>query len=791
MLKHRSYVLFFKKTRSMNAFKNSCFLSLVACLLLITDTVKAQDLTFGEWRTYLPYTNPVAVAVAADRVYAGTRTAMFSYSPLDFSIETYTRAEGFSGQDIAALAYSTVHDVLVVAYQNADIDLVKNGRAINISDVFRATILGDKSINTIHINGDLAYLACGFGIVVLDIVKEEIKDTYIIGAEGSAMNIYQVAVDDEWIVAATAEGLLRASVANPNLSNVNNWEQMTNGVGTVDALGVVSIFGRFYANVQDQLYVLGGDTWSSVYQDGNWKIKSMDVSQNQLVMAQWEESNTGSVTNKRVTVMSEGENFQNIFNSLLIRPVQALIDDEGVMWVADRAAKGLIRIAANEDAQMIAPDGPRTNRVWDIKADGDQLYVAPGGVDASWGYRWLSDGYFVYENGSWDNVHRSSIEDLTAVWDILYIKPHPSQDKLYLASYLSGLVEVVGEDYTVYDFNNSSLMGTIGDEARTRVSGIEFDAAQNLWIANFGSPTPISVLTAGGEWKSFIPTAAIGDERGLYEMIVDDYDQKWMIVKRNGILVFNHGADIMDTSDDQYKHLKSGEGNGNLQTNGVNCFTKDQDGAIWVGTDEGVAVYYCPFAIFDGGCEAVRPFVEVDGFGAFLLESEVVRTITVDGANRKWIGTENGVWLMSPDGTDQIEYFNTSNSPLLSNTINDIEVNDKTGEVFIGTDMGIISYKSTATVGGKTHSEEVLVYPNPVRPDYDGLIAIKGLAQNADVKITDISGTLVYETTALGGQAIWNGKDYNGRKASSGVYLIFSASEDGQDTNVAKLLIVN
>ena len=246
------------------------------------------------------------------------------------------------------------------------------------------------------------------------------------------------------------------------------------------------------------------------------------------------------------------------------------------------------------------------------------------------------------------------------------------------------------------------------------------------------------------------------------------------------------------TGDDKMKKLTSLPGNGNLPSNEVECLAEDQDGEMWVGTDKGIAVFYCPDQVFSSsGCDAQQIFIQQDGHTQILLETEVVNTIAVDGANRKWIATQNsGAYLMSADGTQQIEHFTVENSPLLSNEIRSLAINPKTGEVFFGTADGIISYKSDATEGLEDYTD-VYVYPNPVKPGYEGPIAITGLIENAIVKITDISGGLIYQTKALGGQAIWYGKNFKGEKAHSGVYMVFCSNDDGSKTFITKILLVN
>jgi hypothetical protein len=342
-------------------------------------------------------------------------------------------------------------------------------------------------------------------------------------------------------------------------------------------------------------------------------------------------------------------------------------------------------------------------------------------------------------------------------------------------------------DIKLYDERNSTLEFAIGDVMRTRVSGLAFDKDDNLWVGNNSSNRPLQVLKKDGSWQSF--PLSCTSLNGVLDVAVDAFGYKWMVnsVSSAGITVFHEG-DPADPSDDRCKVLNTS--NTVLPTNEVTTVEVDLDGSVWVGTKAGVVVFQCD--VINSDCPGVLPRVEVDGIGDYLLREEAVSTIAVDGANRKWFGTAAGVFVQSPDGIEEVAVFNVNNSPLFDNNIVDIAFNHKSGEVFIGTLKGLISYRGEATGGGSIN-KNVLVFPNPVRPGYEGPIAIKGLAQDADVKITDMSGQLVFETKALGGQAIWNGRDYNGRKANTGVYLVFATSNNSSnpDAAVAKILLIN
>jgi ligand-binding sensor domain-containing protein len=273
--------------------------------------------------------------------------------------------------------------------------------------------------------------------------------------------------------------------------------------------------------------------------------------------------------------------------------------------------------------------------------------------------------------------------------------------------------------------------------------------------------------------------------------VVDDLNQKWIVSPRGGGLIcFNHGQSLDNPGDDQWFWYRSGTGNGNLPDNNVLCIAKDKGNFIWVGTTRGIGIIYCPQQVFSGGCEAVLPVVQQDNFAGYLFRDEEVQVITVDGADRKWIGTKNGVWLLSPDAEKTIYHFTTGNSPLPDNDIKSIAIDGQSGEVFFSTSKGIVSFRSTATEGTTTNSN-VLVFPNPVPPGYNGAIAIRGLVNNATVKITEMDGRLVYQTRALGGQAVWNGKDYKGRIISSGVYLVLVSDDSRKENLVTKIVFIN
>lgn len=759
---------------------------------------QAQNRPLGTWKSYLSYKNGQTMIEADGKVYVGTEASLYFFDNEDNSLNTRSTVDGLSDLNIKSLGYHESSKTIVVAYNNANIDLMSiDGKIVNVSDVNRANILKGKTINHVEVVDDFAYLACGFGIVYLDILKAEIKDTYIIGSDGSQIEVYQVAASDDIVMAATEEGIYKAPLNSGSLTNFNNWELQTQeALIEGAATAIVHRNGKFYASIDDFLFRYEAGEWSPQYaDDANYRPLALRVNGDKLIMTSQTPSNFG-----RIVVFDANEQAQIIGNfSGTIRNIQeSTIAADGTIWGID-FWRGLHHIDLNNTENPIEtmiPEGPFDNGVFNLEVVNNELFVMPGGVNQTWSPRFLKLGFYHHDGmGDWTNFGNQSTPPLevTSMIDFIHAKKHPSLPKVYMASFGGGLVEFDYENFTIYDDSNSSIQFMIPDvsSARYRISGIDFDSQQNMWISNFGAPQPISVQTPEGEWYSFAPSndIDIGPQREMISMNIDSYGQKWAVLEQLGMLVFNHGADLANSEDDFYLHLL--ETNGRALSDNVYSVALDLEGWMWIGTDKGAAYFTCdPISIQERNCQSVQPILEVDGFGALLLGTENVRAIAVDGANRKWFGTDNGVFLMSPDGTEQILRFTTDNSPLLDNAINDIEINNDTGEVFFGTNKGVISYKGDAIAGMSEHGE-VIAYPNPVRPEYEGSIAIRGLAQNAVVKITDIGGNLMYETRALGGQAIWSGRDYTGKKAATGVYLIFSSNEEGTDTNVAKLLIVN
>lgn len=753
-------------------------------LILYAFNSNAQKI--GEWSDHLPYRNVVAVSNGNKKIYAGTMSSYFTYDKNDLYILRYSKANGLSDIGVSTLRYNKEKEVLLIAYSNANIDLVFKDKIFNIADIKQANIPGEKRINDIYFSNNYAYLSTSFGIVVIDLDRKEIKDTYKIGPGGTEIKINGATSDGENLYAATASGIFVASLTDgSNLLSFTSWNLQTDGIKAINVPAIVNFNGTITASINDSLFQYKNHTWQYFYSAPTWTPIFLNSDQENLIVTEIVKTQTEVPAKGRISKILPDGTVEYYLENAVAFPKQAVEDEAGNIYVADFYL-GLIKYS-NGTRETIETNGPFTASVFDMEVEDGILYVAPGGANSNFQFTFNQDGVFINQ-GFWFNYNKLNTPVLDQIFDIIVVEADPFSNKVYFGSLYGGLLEYENYTFKLFDKDNSPLTSPTGDPERTEIGGLAFDSQGNLWITNYGTSKPIVVKTTDEQWYSY---SLPGGITGPTQIVVDDKDLKWMImpIDNTGIAVFYENNTFDNKADDQVFIYNTATGG--LPTNEVTVLAADKDGELWAGTTQGISIFSCGREqILEGSCKAYRPLLEQDGYTGYLLENEIITDIAVDGANRKWIGTLNGAFLMSEDGTKQIEYFHVDNSPLFSNTIIDIAIDPLSGIVYFGTDKGIISYKSTATEGGEKH-ENVLVYPNPVREDYTGPIAIKGLVTDANVKITDVSGNLIYQTTALGGQAIWDGKTLDGKRAHTGVYLVFSTNNDGTETIVAKLLFIN
>ena len=761
------------------------YLFILSINVVSTFVVAQQALTpIGMWREHLPYKTAIDVTTSGNKIYAATPYSLFSVDLRENSIERFSEITGLSETGISCIQYDVVNEKLFIAYTNSNVDIIYRNDVFNIPDIKRDNIVGDKTINNVFSFNKNFYLSTGLGVIVIDGEKYEVKESLLIGNNGGQVKVNGFTSDGSFFYAATDEGLKKAPINNSNLSDFQNWQMLSgaNGLSNGTVNNVVTVQNRVVALKNDSLFVLDGNSWNFFYWDG-WPVINMNASGNKILLSQRLASGQGRV----LVLNSDGTVPIALPSQTGISFPRKVIVVNNDFWIADQI-DGLSHFNPALVEQYTL-NSPESIALGEIKFVNNIFYASSGEVNGSWIPQNNKNGIYIFKEGDWINFNRKNSPQLDSLPDLITLAIDKTDETIWAGSFGGGLLHLKKDNSLEVFKQNSAIKPSMNSPNSYRVSGLAFDGNNNLWISNYGSDQPLVVRKNDGSWKNFtIPFSLSSFE--VSQILIDGNDFKWIVSPGNGLIVFNDNHTIDNTADDQWKLLTAGSGNGNMPATDIFCIEKDKEGFIWVGTSNGIGVIQCPSSIFStNGCDAVWPIVQQGNFADYLFKGEEVSSISTDGANRKWVATKNGAWLISAEGEKVISNFNENNSPLLSKDVREVAIDGRTGEVFFATTKGICSFRSTATEGTEKN-QNVLVFPNPVPPGYNGTIAIRGVANNAIVKITELNGRLVHQTRALGGQAIWDGKDHRGKKIESGIYLVLISDDGRKETASTKIVFI-
>ena len=789
VIKRFHAIPFLERSSSMKWRRtNKCKCIVVLLIFLLSTLSYSQsDIAIGQWKAHLPYQFGRYVTQSESTVYFATDWSVLTLDKGERAVDFISTVDGLSQAGIGIIKYHPPTETLITTYSNGVIDLVQPTGVVTLTDIQNFTnVVIDKNILDIFIADDgRAYLATGYGVSALNLEEEVFEFTSF-----SGVGINAIVVKAGQLYAATGEGIYRTDLDNPFIQDFNSWTLLdqTAGFPFDYSTKAMTIWNEdIYLDVNDSLYVFNNGQANYFHHIEDKAIKYITAEGPNLILG------TRCLPNcegEMLRFKTDGT-IDKAGGTCTDRPLYAIEDAQERVWFADDF-RG-IRVADNlaNDCSKTIFNSPYSHHVSELAVFEGNLYVAAGGLKDNGQNQFRRDGFFSLVDGEWTRYSEGTVSFLKQqgiLFDYYRVAARPSDGHLFIGTFTKGLLEFDGESFIIYDDKNSTIQQAPRDTSNRRIGGIAFDDENNLWLSNHSALRPISVFKSDGTWKSF----SVPGEKNLLQAAVDEIGYKWFVVNDVGVLVFDDGGTIDDTSDDRYRYFR--QNNSALPSAIINCVEVDRDGKVWVGTGNGVVVFECD--PFNEECIGSLPIVgenEIDDEDEYLLRGEDVKAIAVNGANQKWLGTTNGIFLQSENGRNQIAFYNEKNSPLFDNRIIDIAIDHESGEVYIATNKGVISYRGEATAGGRFNDLNAYAFPNPVRPGYNGPIAIKGLAENANVKITDITGQLIFETTAQGGQAIWDGRDYNGRRASTGVYLVFSTKVDlnNPDTLVTKILFVN
>lgn len=788
----------------MPLFSRSLVALLMGALVLGPGLGQAQSTAgYGDWQLHLPTTRPLHLADAGNRAYVGTESAFYFIDKALNTTQTLSRRDGLSDVGVAALAYDSVGSQTVVVYRNGNVDLLgDNGQVRNLPDILRKNIQSERTIYQASVSGRRAYLSTSFGIVVLNLDKREVSDTYsAIGPAGAAVKVYATTVAHDTLFAATSAGLQVGRMAE-NLLDYRSWalyQLVPVAPGDYEPYHQLATQGSYvFATVDGVgtfMFRQAANAWQPVAAPYTFRSRQLRSSPQGLLLAG---------DNYGVYRRDAAGTFQ-----LLAGPAGAgdVVTDavysvrDGSYYVANYLA-GVQRLRPGQAPETFAANGPETPFAFGLVADAHTniVDVFSGGYGDRYAPFGALNGFYEYAAGQWTNITHTALpsaSDYPNPYDVSR-GVRTADGTLFVGSYGNGLLEWKGPGHfrlftegipgspllRTPDPNNASYISV-------RVTDLATDATGGVWLANQHRQTGLSGLfrfdPAATTWSAapyFSDSQGASGAQNLDRLALDNLGQVWASEGRQG----GNGLWVLDPATNATRKFSTA---GGLPSANIYGLAKDRLGAMWVATAAGVAVLDDPSGAVAGTSTFRTPRVtRGEGSGFELLYSEVVKSVAVDGANRKWFGTDHGLWLFSPDGNEALLHFTKANSPLPSDHITDVAVNDKTGEVWVATDAGVVTYRGGASVteGAPSCAQ---VFPNPVRPEFTGVVGIGGLTNNALVKITDVAGRLVYATTAAGGTVTWNLTDAAGRRVRSGVYLVLTSDANGQNGCVSKVAVLS
>ncbi len=728
----------------------SILLSLFSCNLI------AQEIPVGSWRMHVSYQSAIDVTLSDTKVFTASKNGIFIFDQLDNSIQTLTKLDGLSDSDISSIGFSTENAVLLVGYNNGNVDIIGDGRIYNFP-VVKNSDYEFKRINDFLFANNTCFISTDFGVVILDLINFDLLDSYEkIGSNGSILKISQSVLIRDSLFLATDEGVI-AGWLDPlnNLKDFNNWRRFDSSEGIpADTTTSITLFQNdIYSSVNN----------NGIYKyDGSWSIEPYMQGSTENTLAGSENLMTISTPSK-VYLLQANDILEEVKSSLIKHPFIALHDSNS-LWIADGGNSLVTDYTGNFSS--ISASGPASDRFMEIGYNSNTIISLPGGYSSQLKPFGDSLGFSVFEEGVWSNYTPPDADVSTDLIGIAF-----SSESVEMVSFGDGITQWANGGDPISVNSSSSDYPFLSDFLTSIFSN------DGMWVTSYESDP--SIYFNDGEGWSPVDPGVTGQDK-ILETIQDFDGNMWFRVDPTdigGIIVYNHASNSANW-------LSTISGSGDLPSNEVFDLELDLNGNVWIGTSNGVA--YFPRGVDPfGNVEAIKPVFE----GRFLFGDELVTSIKTDGGNRKWFGTKKGAWLFDEFGEEFFLHFDDS-EPLLSSEIVKIQINDVTGEIFFATINGLSSFRGNATEGSNIHSA-VKIFPNPVIPGYTGVVSFEGLPTDAEVKITDLAGNLVWQTNSFGGTATWNLITVYGARPATGMYLIFSSNKDGKDAFVGKLAIVN
>ena len=769
-------------------------IKVIFALLFIDSFVFAQDYS-EQWKGHFSYLNISGIATSGNDVLASAENTIFKHNTQSLANTNTTTINGLTGETISYYYYSEAENTSVIGYENGLIEIVTSDIVLTVVDIFNKPNIAPniKRINHIYEHEGLVYLSCDFGISTYNLDNLEFDDSYFIGNNGEQISVRQITIKDGYIYAATSEGIKRAELNDANIIDYSLWQVLP--APTNDWHNIVTFNNTIYAiNSNNTIYEYDGVNFNNLTTYA--PVLDHRVSDNFMIVTT--ATNCYTYTNGFINNLSIP--YQDTYESHF---TVATISNNNIHIGTQNNGILSFSLSDGTNTTQIKPNGLLENNVFTINAGNNEAWAVYGNYSLYYNpFPAKSQGISHLINNNWENSvpftgFISSDPDI-AVRNIIDVAINPfDRNQIFLNSCYDGLLELNNNvATTLYGLDNIPL-DTWGPYPTTpshlRIGKSTFDSNGKLWFTNFKVSSPLkSYDPQNNTWESFDFLSVIADvsgENGFEEIVIDQNNTKWVGSTKNGLIGMKES-----TNGIQLKKITSQTGN--LPNNEIRGLAIDNDNNLWIGTRLGLRVLYNTSGFFNStNPQAEAVIILDDGIPKELMFGQFITDIEVDGANNKWIATfDAGVFYLSANGQETIHHFTKNNSPLPSNGVTDMAIDHTSGEVYFATEKGMVSFNSNATESA-TNLENVYAFPNPVRPEHmkdsNFKLKIRGLVDGSNLKITDISGNLVYETTVEGGTAFdWDMTAFGTHKVASGVYIIMVTTKDNEETTVEKVMVV-
>lgn len=761
----------------------------IVSIILLTQVFFLQAQNFeNSWTGYFSYVSIKSISQGDDKIYAAAENAIFTYDLSTQEIETVSTINGLSGKEITTAYYSESSGLYIIGYKNGLIEIVIDGddNILKVVDILeKLTIPPDsKQINHFYEFNSKLYISTGYGISVYDLETLEFGDTYYIGSLGSQIAVTQTTVYGDFIYASTSSnGLKSALVNDENIIDYEQWTTTSSG----GYKGIQTLGNELYAlNNMNVLFRL----------DPNLEFIEIDSFLTNVIGFGVQSNILTITTENSIEAYQEGygEPLATVENLNYDYTLQSGYFYNNTFYLGTSTFGMLVVPETSQEASQVLPAGPLFNQPFSIDASPGQLWVSYGDVDLTFNpFPLTRKGISNFKNEVWKNIKYDTLIDQLRVDDandLVYVKINQNNPFVtYISSYQKGLIKLNGQDPIIlYNETNSPMDIPNGNEALgIRIFGSDFDRDQNLWLVQSRIDEGLLKLTPDGQFQTIDISNIIDAETelALSKLAVSRIGYVFFGAVDSGLIGYN-------PTTNQFNKIGEGLGTGNLPSTDIKALAFDNQNRLWIGTRKGLRVLYSIGSFFEDGVETdAQPIIILeDGVPQELLFLQSITDIEVDGSNNKWISTAtSGVFYLSSNGQETLLRFTSDNSPLPSDNVLDIAIDDSSGKVYFATNNGLVAYNGTSTAP-EDDLENVYAFPNPVRPNFSGNVTIDGLTAKANIKITDITGNLVFETTSEGGSIQWDTTAFGKYKVASGVYLILVTSDDNLLTKVTKIMII-